>query len=460
MPAHNGVPRYNRRLALVFAIVPFCAAHAAPSANTIWQFSQIDGQYPVSGVTVNRAGAISGTTQSGGSATYGTVYRLTPPAAPGAAWTEQTILTLSGTDGFDPSAAPYEDRTGKLYITTKIGGGNPACVNNSGSLPAGCGSVIELTPPPIGSTSWTESVIWQFGGRDGNTPLAPLIADTHGRLYGTTALGGKQGDCFGYKCGTVFALTPPAAGGTWHQAVLYSFSGGADGSRPHAGLSMDSAGNLYGTTFQDGATLACPFTYGCGTVFRLSPPATRKGAWTQTTLWNFAGGTDGANPFGGVVLDSAGNLYGTTSVGGNTLCFQQRGCGTIFKLSPPASGTGAWTETLLYTFTGDTDFDSPQAGLLLDGAGTIWGIATDGGGTHFGGVFHLTPPPGGGAPWALQQVLSFTSTTGGYSAGNLVPGPGKADTLFGTQVYGGSVACASGAGCGSVFELSGAGFKH
>jgi uncharacterized repeat protein (TIGR03803 family) len=177
------------------------------------------------------------------------------------------------------------------------------------------------------------------GGSDGATPLAGLIADNRadnrGALYGTTAGGGTGNN------GTVFKLTPPAKGQTaWTETVLYHFTGGSDGSLPYAGLIADNSGALYGTTQQGGS--GCP-PNGCGTVFKLTPSAKGQTAWTETVLYRFTGGSDGATPRAGLFADKQGVLYGTTTVGGGQSGCPQFtalfvGCGTVFKLTPPPVG--------------------------------------------------------------------------------------------------------------------------
>jgi uncharacterized repeat protein (TIGR03803 family) len=175
----------------------------------------------------------------------------------------------------------------------------------------------------------TESVVHSFtGGSDGDTPYGSLISDTSGALYGTSS-----GE--GLGTGTVFRLTPPAsAGGAWTESVLYTFcsptSSCASGFNPQGGLIMDATGNLYGTTLQGG-------TYGQGTVFELTPPTTSGGTWTHKVLYNFTGGSDGAQPVdaAGLIFDASGALYGTTGGGGTAV--GGNGNGTVFKLSPPST---------------------------------------------------------------------------------------------------------------------------
>ena len=284
-------------------------------------------------------------------------------------------------------------------------------------------------------------MLHSFGnGTDGRGPVGGLIFDAAGNLYGMTIQGGTY--CSGSGgCGTVFELTP-AAGGSWTEQVLYSFCPQGlpcttDGYYPRAGLIFDGAGNLYGTTDNGG-------TYHDGTVFELTPAA--GGTWTEKVLHNFnLNGTDGALPLGSLILDAAGNLYGTTSNGGT---YTSRG--TVFELTPTAGG--GWTETVLHSFGNGTDGVTPEAGLIFDAAGNLYGTTT-GGGTYYGGtVFELTPAAGGG--WTEQVLHSFGSgTDGAYADTGLIFD--AAGNLYGTTDDGGTYTSCPG-GCGTVFEITAA----
>jgi len=215
----------------------------------------------------------------------------------------------------------------------------------SGGGASGNGVVFRINP-----TTGAETPLYNFtGGADGADPQGSLVADASGNLYGTTTTGGASG------AGTVFEIT-----GTT-ETVLYSFSGGSDGSNPVAGLTFDAAGNLYGTTSQGG-------TSGNGTVFKLATPQS-GGSWTESVLYSFGTGTDGATPFAGVTFDAAGNLYGTTSLGGTN------NLGTVFELVE----SSGWTENILHNFADDNDGSVPYAGLVADASGNFYGTATQGG---------------------------------------------------------------------------------
>jgi uncharacterized repeat protein (TIGR03803 family) len=239
-------------------------------------------------------------------------------------------------------------------------------------------------------------------------------------------------------------LKPP--GQTGPEQVLYAFQGGNDGSSPSSGLILDSSGNLYGTTENGGGGTDCSGNYaGCGTVFELSPNG--SGGWTETILYSFQGGSDGALPTSGLVFDQAGNLYGTTRFGGGTF-------GTVFELSP--KGSGGWTETILYTFTNNSDGAYPQ-GLIFDQKGNLYGTTVGGGGLCGGGfnpcgtVFELSPNGSGG--WTETSLYVFQVSDGIWN-----PNPGlvfdQAGNLFGTTPASGENGCVEGYGCGAVFELS------
>jgi uncharacterized repeat protein (TIGR03803 family) len=244
----------------------------------------------------------------------------------------------------------------------------------------GRGTVFMLVPSSSGV--WTEKVLHNFSGRDGGGPKAGLIFDASGNLYGTTAFGGD------FNFGTVFRLVPVGGGG-WTENVLHNFTGGSDGGVPLSGLVFDSAGNLYGTAYDGGVTSACVFvaSSGCGTVFQLTPMS--SGTWNENVLYAFLGGNDGYNPDAGLILDAGGNLYGTTTSGGSLEACDGFGCGTVFEVSPSSSG---WIENILHIFTGTGDGENPLAGLTIDTSGNLYGTTEIGeGGGCCGTVFELMP---------------------------------------------------------------------
>jgi uncharacterized repeat protein (TIGR03803 family) len=298
--------------------------------TTLWNFSGgSDGANPTAGLIADQeTGTLYGTASCCAAGAFGVVFKIDT--------IDRTLTAIygfsGGNDGAGPEAPLLYDETGALYGTT-IGGGNftaPIC-----AMLGSCGVVFKLTPPARGQTAWTETTIWTFsGGNDGAIPLfGGLIADEAGALYGTTSSGGAFPagcDVVSIGCGTVFKLTPPVAGQTsWTLSTLWSFSGGADGGFPIAGLIADRTGALYGTTYIGGA-------FGAGTAFKLTPPAPGQTGWGLATLWSFSGGSDGALPQGTLIADDKGTLYGTTQFGGNPSCAGGFGCGVVFKLT----GTG------------------------------------------------------------------------------------------------------------------------
>jgi uncharacterized repeat protein (TIGR03803 family) len=344
--------------------------------------------------------------------------------------TETVLYSFTGgtTDGMYPTAALVLSKSGHLYGTTSQGGNSTVCGIFGGS----CGVVFELAP--VSGGGWKESVLYQFtGGADGGTPYAPLVIDDKGNLYGTTNVGGSSG------MGTVFELTR-GTGGTWTETVLHSFAGGSDGAYPRSGLLL-KGNSLYGTTLQGGTGTACgPFGGPCGTVFKL---AHSKTGWTESVLYSFTGGADGGYPYGGVVLDKGGNLYGTTFQNGST------GYGTVFELT---RGKGTWTESTLYTFTGGADGKASYGGVILDANGHLYGTTSQGGASGGGTVFKLTHGTSG---WTLTTLHAFTSSPdGSYPEAGLVR---RANSLYGTTYGGGTgSACGpfGGSPCGTVFEVS------
>ena len=216
--------------------------------------------------------------------------------------------------------------------------------NLYGAALGGCieqcnGTIFKLAPNSNGI--WTESILYTFqGGTDGGFPTA-IVLDGAGNLFGTTFSGGDgRSSC---SCGTVFELSPPQSGTTWKKTVLYSFNDGLDGGFPSSGVTFDSAGNLYGETY-DGGSFACPQS-GCGVVYRLTPGSS---GWKFGVVYTFNGvdGSRGSQPSGGLTVDSAGNLYGTTSGGGNLTCNNGNGCGTVFKLSRQTGNTFTFSKDI------------------------------------------------------------------------------------------------------------------
>ena len=284
-------------------------------------------------------------------------------------------------------------------------------------------AVIVLVAIPA---SATKKVLFTFTGSDGEAPDGSLIFDQAGNLYGTTSQGGANG------YGTVFKLSP-GANGTWTETVLHSFNR-TDGANPEGALIFDRAGNLYGTTSQGGAS------YGNGTVFELSPGA--NGSWTETVLFSLDGSLHGSQPFGSLIFDAQGNLYGTAWQGGNYAggCIYG-GCGTVFKLSP--NSNGKWTGTAIHVFNGK-DGSGPFCNLVFDKAGNLYGTTSGLLSGYRGTVFKLAP--GANAAWSETVLYTFNDSGGDELYAGLVFD--KAGNLYGTTWSGGAFFV------GSVFKLT------
>jgi uncharacterized repeat protein (TIGR03803 family) len=327
----------------------------------------------------------------------------------------------SGQDGNLLYGGVISDASGNLYGTTFSGG-----TFNNGSY--GSGIVYELSPQKDGT--WSETVLHDFGSAtDGSGPTAGLVFDTEGNLYGTTQYGGGSPFCKG-GCGIVFQLRPPAAqGGAWTESIIYRFRKVYRGDNPQAGLVIDSAGNLYGTTFLGGA--------GGGTVFELSP---KKGLWTERILNAFAANSStGSFPKAALIFDASGNLFGTTSQGGTSHS------GTVFELSPQKSS--AWQFKVLHNFNFSTgDGIDPIGSLIMDSGGNLYGATGEGGDHQLGAVFELVPSAGGS--WTERILYSFgaDATDGTFPEGGLLVD--SAGNVFGETEQGGSY------GGGTLFELA------
>jgi uncharacterized repeat protein (TIGR03803 family) len=316
----------------------------------------------------------------------------------------------------------------------------------------GGGTVFELSPPSGKSTQWSLRALWSFPAYsgDGVVPFGTLLADKWGNLYGTTNTGGAN--CPSFGCGTVFELSPPTGKQTqWSERVLYSFGGPPDdGQNPYAGLIADKWGNLYGTTLGGGANfLNICFNGGCGVAFELSPPTGKQTQWSERVLWNFgATSDDSTNPFSGLIADKWGNLYGATQGGG-----AYDDSGTVFELRLPSGPSKPWSESVLWSFsfeTGDGWF--PFAGLTADEWGNLYGT-TQYGGTNCpslgcGTVFELTPPSAKQTQWSERVLWSFgaTSDDGEQPLAALIAD--RWGDLYGTTSVGGA------SNEGTVFAIS------
>jgi len=379
---------------------------------------------------------------------------------------ETVLYTFpGGSHGAYGATQLVADSSGNLYGSTLSGGNNSTSCETATGVP-GCGVVFKLTPRAHGT--WQETVLYTFtGGKDGAIPSGGVTLDSAGNLYGTTWYGGdkKLAHChatgFVPGCGVVYKLTPTAQG-PWDETVLYTFTGAGDGSLPFAGVIRDSSGNLYGTATFYG--VVC-----CGVVFKLTP--TDKGPWTESVLYSFTGGTDGNAPYGGLTFDPRGNLYGVTLYGGDlsVKCFGATGCGVVFKLAPTRSGP--WTETVLHAFTDGPDGAYSLLGVILDSRGNVYGTTFYGGNTtanHCLGGYGIDVPPGCGVvfkltprshgPWEQKVLYTFTGGRDGAFSGDPLVFDSSGN-LYGMTGYGGDLAatCPLGDdknnGCGVIFKL-------
>jgi RHS repeat-associated protein len=410
----------------------------AASETILWNFGYgSDGQEPLAGLIMDGSGNLYGTTKTGGSGIYGvgTVFRLTPSPTSKGSWSE-SILWNFGTSEVGASAPLANlimDASGNLYGTTLYGGAyqtNPPIVMPG--FDAG-GTIFKL--------NGGESTLWNFGnGTDGQFPSAGLVIDTSGNLYGTTVYGGAfspQGGGYNYLSpfeldiatglGVAFKLTPQG-----QESILWNFGSGNDGAYPTAGLIMDNSSDLYGTTAYGGS-------YGGGTVFKLTPQG------QESILWNFGSGIDGNSPAGGLIMDKSGNFYGTTYGGG------AYGAGTVFELTPEGE------ESILWNFGYGTDGQDPIAGLIMDSSGNLYGTTSQGGpwGLNYGTggtVFKLIQPSTSGAHWSESVLWDFGSGNDGIEpVGGLIMD--SSGNLYGTTSYGGTW-YNNGSYGGIVFQIS------
>ncbi|HEY6370057.1 MAG TPA: choice-of-anchor tandem repeat GloVer-containing protein [Candidatus Sulfotelmatobacter sp.] len=382
---------------LVLVTVPCLVRSAAAQTFTeLYPFNSsgtlADGGWPEAGVARDAAGNLYGATFYGGTgsgcdiyfAGCGTVFKVDTSG------TETVLHSFGGAgDGWNPTARVVLDTAGNLYGTTAYGGAN------------GYGTIFKV------DAAGNETILHSFaGGRDGANPNAGLVPDVAGNFYGTTQYGGRG--CDRHGCGTVFRIS--AAG---VETVLYRFADGADGASPLGGVALDSAGNIFGTTWLGGI-------HSYGTVFRLDSSGKEK------VLHSFSGGSDGANPMAAPVLDAAGNMYGTTSAGGPYF-------GTVYMVD------AAGKESILYRFTGGSDGAYPYSHLLMDASGNLFGTVSQSGVTNGGTVFEFS----GDSLTVLYGFLG--SSDGATPVGGLISD--SAGNLYGTALQAGSY------GWGSVFEV-------
>jgi uncharacterized repeat protein (TIGR03803 family) len=350
---------------------------------------------------------------------YGAAYVVFKLAANGSGWTYSPLFDFPiPYDGQYPNVVTVA-RDGSLYGAT-YNGGNNGCVN-----PNGCGTVFRLQPSPTQCAAvlcpWDETVVYRFTGNgSGDAPIGTIVFDGAGNLYGTTNEGGSTtGGCAHSNCGVVYKLT--RSNGGWTQSVIYQFTGGNDGAVGVSGLVMDGAGNLYGVA--TGGQ-----TYGCGTVYELTPSGS---GWTETTIHDFTE-RDGCGAAGNPLIDRAGNVYVATALGG------QNNAGTLVEFSP---SNGNWSESVLHSFSAENT--SSKWGLVIDSAGNFYGTTVEGGGYQQGSVFKLTQS---GSGWTETTVHNFSDgLDGGFAFSLVLDQNGK---LLGTTAKGGV------SGYGTIWEIT------
>ena len=371
----------------MLAVATMAGAARATSLQTLYTFAggNDDGAWPAGNLVADKNGYLYGTTSTGGPNGAGTVFKLAPDGT-------ETVLYhfTGGNDGNTPMAGLLMDSNGDLYGVTEIGG------------KFGEGNVFKLTPDGV------ETSIYDFGTHksDGGNPICQLIWSRNHELLGTTVNAGAGTD------GTVFRVSL-----TGKETILHAFTG-IDGEYPRAGLVMDSAGNLYGTTFNSSGTA----TSGTGTAFEI----TAQGDFKE--LYAFVPAS-GYFPYAALTLDKSGNLYGTTTAGG------AYNYGTVFKLTTSGS------LTVLHSFTNGTDGASPEAPVFMTKSGDLWGTTASGGKADYGTIFRLRPDG------TLTTLHAFTGSNGGFSQTGLI----EDSAIGGGWLYGSTYA--GGSGNGVLFRV-------
>jgi uncharacterized repeat protein (TIGR03803 family) len=403
---------WSRSTALGAAILIGAAstttAIAAPAATTKVAYSfagGADGEYSSTDLIVDGAGNLYGTTVIGGNG-GGTAFELSPTAT---GWKHKVLYAFTGgSDGGEPYGGVTSDGQGNLYGTAVVGGTGGSCVES------GCGVVFKLSKS---GGKWSQSVIYNFqGGKDGYGPGGGLTLGKDGSLFGMTPTGGAHG------FGVVFKLMPGPGSGAWSLTVIHAFSGGLDGGTGSAGrLLLDPSGALYGVATVGGAHQE-------GVAFKLHADST--GLWRFTTIYAFRGQPDAGFPYGGLVSDPAGNLYGTTYYdGANDL-------GSVYELTHAASS--GWTERALYSFKGGRDGEKSISTLVRDTAGNLYGTTSEGGagGCGCGTIFKLAPRPNGTWTESVAHRFAGQPGDGAFAYNGMAAGPGG--HFYGATVHGGS----------------------
>jgi len=416
----GAIARGARFAFLLTLVCGFSPSSQAQTYSLIHSFSGgADGANPYAGITIDGAGNLEGTATGGGLG-YGTVFKLKYSQS---GYSFGVLYTFTGgSDGAFPYNGVVIGSDGILYGSTYLHGGN-GCGGN------GCGTVFNLRPPATFCRAvlcpWMETVLYHFmGGNDGSEPTqgANMIFDQLGNIYGTTASGGAYGQ------GTVYKLT--RSGGGWTETVIHTFGAPGDGTQPMHSVILDTNGNLYGTTLSGGAN-------NNGVVFQLVPSGSN---WTENILASFSlSGSAGGVPYAGLIIDQSGNLYGATSANasGERPPFGYGGGGAVFELIPSGSG---WTLKILYNFPdpGGGYHCGPYGNLVMDAAGNLYGTTYSDGAYGYGSVFKLTPASG---QWTYTSLYDFCSGGWPCSDGQLPSGDLAMDAngnFYGTASRGGT----------------------
>ena len=397
--------------ALLLLLMP--AAQAQTFSVLHYFTGALDGDTPYAGVTIGPAGVLYGTAANGGAFSAGTAFKLHQVNS---SWVSTPLYEFTGGNAALPLGGVVVGPNGALYGTT-FGNGVETF-----------GTVYELTPPPTFCRSvtcyWNENVVHTFARTDGAGPqVENLIFDSAGNIYGTAQGGGL------YDSGVAFELTP--SGGGYTETVLHNFGLGEDGRTPLAGVVFDTAGNIYGTTDLGGTGSLQTCHGSCGTVYQLVPS---NGGWTENVLVNFDV-SNGQHPYGNLIIDAANNLYGTTAMGG------QNGGGVVYQLAP--SGGGGFTYSVLYSFASC----GSRGGVAEDANGNLFGVCYSGGANQDGWVFELTNCSQG---CSVVDLHDFTGADGMSPYGS--PALDASGNLYGTTGAGGT-GCSEG--CGVVWEIAG-----
>jgi hypothetical protein len=447
--------------AILLAIVALrpVAGSAAEKTLTVFPASGANGCYPNGTLLRSPAGVFYGTTYSCSLSGINTVFSLTPPAPGKTAWALSVVHSFKGgTEGLGTNQGLVMDAAGALYDTASTDGKYIQ------------GVVFRLSPPPLGGTNWTESVLHDFdyslafNNGDGSSPRPGLAMDAAGALYGTTFYGGTTADPFAIGFGAIFKLTPPAPGqSAWKETVLYRFKGAGDGQNSEAVLTLDNTGALYGTTFLGGKS-ACPpgdRTYRLRHGVQAESAAARPDKMDQDDPARLRRRCRRRNPNGKLLRDHSGALYGVTLVGGTIGCTDKYGdivgCGTVFKLGPPPPVGIAWIYSVIHNFAGRPDGAGPQGGVIADDFGNLYGT-TFGGGTGVCGnstlqilgcgvAYRLNPPAPGRTLRPETILYQFRNAGDGWQPeGELVRDPNGRP--FGVSSLGTS------SNNGAIFEIT------